>query len=52
MKKHPKLRLRAATIRLLSTLEIDGVKAGYLASGDDCKSVNPCPGEYTWFCAP
>lgn len=47
-----RVTLRSESIRALAMPELTRVNAGYQATGDACKSVNPCPGEYTWFCSP
>jgi hypothetical protein len=46
------LELRTDTLRRLTVAELQLAAGGRLATGDACQSVDPCPGEYTWFCSP
>jgi hypothetical protein len=53
MHKTKRIPLRAETLRQLTTLELGKIAGARIASDDDaCKSVDPCPGEYSWFCSP
>ncbi len=54
MRRH-RLRLRGETVRVLRSLDLDAVRAGAARAGSDnaqCRSDDPCPGEYSWFCQP
>lgn len=49
-----RLALRANTVAILSSRHLELAHGGRPAQSDspECKSENPCPGEYTWFCKP
>lgn len=49
-----RLKLRANTVAILTSRQLEIVQGGRRAASDtpECKSENPCPGEYTWFCKP
>ena len=46
------LRLQREAVRTLDAIELREARGALRATGDACASVDPCPGEYSWFCVP